>query len=344
MTRSFEFGLNSFGDITVGPNGAPLPHAQVIRNVIDEGVLADEVGVDVFGVGEHHRSDFAVSSPEVVLGAIGARTKKIRLGSAVTVLSADDPVRVFQRFSTLDALAHGRAEIMLGRGAFTEPFPLFGYDISQYGALFDEKLELFAMLIRSQSITWRGGTRPALTNQRVYPPLETGSLRTWIAVGATPESVLRAARYDLPMMLGIVSGDPQRFMPFIEIYHQAFEKLGRPVLPVGVHSPGYVADTDALAREEFWAAYKPLRDRIGGERRLPPITPAQFSVEVDRGALYVGSPETVARKIASTVNRLGIARFDLKYSTGTLSHEKLLRSIELYGAKVIPLVRDLLAA
>jgi probable LLM family oxidoreductase len=343
VEQQVEFGLTSFGDVTATPDGASLTQAQVIRDVIDEAVLADQVGVDAFGIGEHHRPDFAVSAPEVVLGAIAARTQNIRVGSAVTVLSADDPVRVFQRFSTLGAIARGRAEVMLGRGAFTEPFPLFGYELSQYGTLFDEKLDLFAMLIRQDKVTWRGNTRPALTAQSVYPRLERGPLSTWLAVGATPESVLRAARYDLPMMLGIVGGDPLRFMPFVEIYKQAFEKLGRPRLPVGVHSAGYVADSDTAAREEFWAAYKPLRDRIGGERRMPPITPAQFSNEIEAGSLYVGSPETVARKIAKTLEDLGALRFDMKYSTGALTHGRLLHSIELYGSRVIPRVREMLA-
>jgi probable LLM family oxidoreductase len=336
-----ELGLTSFGDITAGPDDHPLTHAQVIRNVVEEAVLADEMGVDVFGVGEHHRSDFAVSSPETVLAVIAGRTRRIRLGSAVTVLSSDDPVRVFQRFSTLHAATSGRAEVILGRGAFTESFPLFGYDISQYGTLFDEKLDLFALLIRRDRVSWKGNTRSPLSGQRIYPPLE-GALRTWLAVGATPESVLRAARYDLPLMLGIVGGDAGRFKPFVEIYHQAFQKLGTPAQALGVHSPGYVADTDALAREEFWTAYKPLRDRIGAERRVAPIDRAKFDVEVDRGALYVGSPETVARKIVTTVKDLGASRFDVKYSTGHLPHEKLLHCIELYGRKVIPLVRDML--
>ena len=340
MSDPFELGLNTFGDVTAGPDGQLLPQAQVLRDILEEGVLADAVGVDSFGVGEHHRDDFAVSAPEVLLAAIGARTGRIRLGSAVTVLSSDDPVRVFQRFSTLHALLRGRVEVILGRGAFKESFPLFGYPLSQYGALFDEKLDLFAALIRGSTVTWRGQLRPALTNQHVYPALESGVLRTWVAVGATPESVLRAARYDLPLMLGIVGGDPQRFQPFVEIYRQAFEKLKRPMQALGVHSPGYVAETDARAREEYWVAYKPHRDRIGADRGWPPIERPQFDLEVERGSLYVGSPETVARRIVTTAKALGVGRFDLKYSVGALSHEQLLHSIELYGRRVIPRVRE----
>jgi probable LLM family oxidoreductase len=343
MAQQLELGLDTFGDITAGADGRLLPHAQVIRNVVDEAVLADRLAVDFIGVGEHHRADFAVSSPDVVLAAIAGRTSRIRLGSSVTVLSSDDPVRVFQRFATLDAVSNGRAEVILGRGSFTESFPLFGYELSQYEKLFEEKLDLFAALIWQESVTWRGTTRPALTNQRVFPPIEAGSLKTWIGVGGSPESVVRAARYDMPMMLAIIGGQPIRFKSYVDLYHRAFDQLGKPVQPIGVHSPGYVADTDAQAREEFWPDYKRMRDRIGAERGWPPMARAEFDQEADQGSLYVGSPETVARKIAATAKALGISRFDLKYSAGPLPHEKLMRCIELYGEQVIPLVRDMLA-
>jgi probable LLM family oxidoreductase len=312
----------------------------VIRNVIEEAVLADEVGVGFFGIGEHHRPDFAVSSPEVVLSVIAGQTKQIRLGSATTVLSSDDPVRVFQRFSTLNAASSGRAEVILGRGWFTESFPLFGYEISEYDSLFEEKLDLFAALIRQDTVTWKGKRRPPLTKRYVFPPLEVRPLKTSVAVGATPESVLRAARYDMPMILAVIGGEPQRFTPLIDLYRLAFERLGRPMQPIGVHSTGYVADTDAQAREEMWGYYKAMRDRIGAERAWPPIDRAKFDVEADRGSLYVGSPETVARKIANTAKVLDVSRFDMKYSVGALPHEKLMRSIELYGSKVIPIVRE----
>ena len=208
QTDQLELGLDTFGDVTSAADGAPLSHAQVIRNVIDEAVLADSLGIDFFGLGEHHRGDFAVSSPEVVLAAIAARTKRIRLGSAVTVLSSDDPIRVFQRFATLDAVSNGRAEVILGRGSFTESFPLFGFELDQYENLFEEKLDLFAALISEQAVTWHGTLRPPLTSQRVFPPIETGTLKTWIGVGGSPESVVRAARYGLPLMLAIIGGDP----------------------------------------------------------------------------------------------------------------------------------------
>jgi alkanesulfonate monooxygenase SsuD/methylene tetrahydromethanopterin reductase-like flavin-dependent oxidoreductase (luciferase family) len=249
---------------------------------------------------------------------------------------------VFQRFSTLQAASNGRAEIILGRGSFTESFALFGYELSQYGALFDEKLDLFAALVRRHAVSWQGKTCAPLKNLPVFPAIEAGTLKTWIAVGATPDSVLRAARHGMPMMLAIIGGEPQRFKPFVELYHRAFEKLRRPVQAIGVHSTGYVADTDAAAREELWPCYKQLRDQIGTERGWSPIGKATFDLEADRGSLYVGSPETVARKIVMLAKALPIARFNMKYSSGPLPHDKLLRSIELYGSKVIPMVRDML--
>jgi probable LLM family oxidoreductase len=343
MAQKFEFGLDTFGDVTIGPDGKVVAHAQAIRDVIDEGVLADQVGVDAFGVGEHHRPDFSVSAPEVVLAAIAGRTRRIHLGSAVTVLSSDDPIRVFERFSTLNAASNGRAEVTLGRGSFIESFPLFGYDLSQYEVLFEDKLDLFAALIRSDTVTWEGQTRPPLKNQRVFPPIENGRLRTWIGVGGSPESVVRAARYELPLALAIIGGDPARFKPFVDLYHRAFAQLGKPAQPVAVHSPGYVADTDERAREEYWQGYKAMHDRIGAERGWPPMARGAFDQEVARGALHVGAPETVARKIAKTAKALGIVRFDLKYSAGTLAHDKLMHCIELYGTKVMPLVREMLA-
>lgn len=271
-----ELGLDTFGDITAGPDGLPLPYAQVIRNVVDKAVLADELGVEFFGVGEHHRADFAISAPEVVLAAIAGRTRRIHLGSAVTVLSSDDPVRVFQRFSTLNAASNGRAEVILGRGSFTESFPLFGYDLGQYDQLFEEKLELFSALITQERVTWNGKTRAALTNQRVFPTIESGSLKTWIGVGGSPESVVRAARYGMPMMLAIIGGSPGRFAPYTELYHRSLEQLGKSEQPIGVHSPGYVADTDQRAREEFWPAFKVMHDRIGAERGWGPLRRADF--------------------------------------------------------------------
>ena len=340
---SLELGLDTFGDVTTGSDGAPLPQAQVLRDVVEEAVLADSLGIDFIGVGEHHRADFAISSPEVLLAAIASRTKRIRLGSAVTVLSSDDPIRVFQRFSTLDAVSGGRAEVILGRGSFTESFPLFGYELRDYERLFEEKLDLFAALLTQGDITWSGTTRAPLSNQQVFPKIEHGSLKTWIGVGGSPESVVRAVQYDLPLMLAIIGGDPTRFTPYVELYRRAYAQIGKPVQPIGVHSPGYVADTDQQAREQLWPDYKVMRDRIGKERGWPPMERKEFDQEADFGSLYVGSPQTVARKIAATAKALGLSRFDMKYSAGSLRHDRMMRSIELYGRQVIPLVRELLA-
>jgi probable LLM family oxidoreductase len=339
-----DFGLDTFGDVTEEPDGRPRSQAQVLRDVVAQGVLADQVGVDAFGVGEHHRDDFAVSAPEVVLAAIASRTDRILLGSAVTVLSSDDPVRVFERFATLDAVSGGRAEVTLGRGSFTESFPLFGYDLGQYEVLFEEKLDLFTQVRREQPVSWSGTTRPPLRDQRVFPATESGALRTWVGVGGSPESVVRAATHGLPLMLAVIGGDPTRFRPLVDLYRRALDQLGAPALPVGVHSPGHVGSTDEQAREELYRHFKVTRDRIGAERGWPPLTRAEFEREAGpTGSLYVGSPETVARKIARTVSSLDVQRFDLKYSNGTLPHELSMRAIELYGTAVIPRVRELLA-
>jgi probable LLM family oxidoreductase len=343
VTTPLELGLDTFGDITVGQDGRQRTHAEVIRGVIAEAELADALGIDVIGVGEHHRPDFAVSAPEVLLAAIAGRTNRIKLGSAVTVLSSDDPVRVYQRFATLDAASSGRAEIILGRGSFTESFPLFGYRLDQYELLFEEKLELFAALLEGGPVTWSGKTRSPLTNQRVYPTPDSGTLKTWVGVGGSPESVVRAARYGFPLVLAIIGGDPRRFSQYVALYHRALDQFGHERLPVAVHSPGHVADTDEAAREQFWPAFKAMHDRIGGERGWPPITRANFEQEVERGSLYIGSPETVAKKIANTSKLLGLSRFNMKYSAGTLSHEHMMRCIDLFGREVMPRVRAILA-
>jgi probable LLM family oxidoreductase len=339
-----ELGLDTFGDVTESADGEPVSQAQTIRDVIDEGILADDVGVDFFGVGEHHRADFAVSSPEMVLASIASRTQTIRLGSAVTVLSSDDPVRVYQRFATLDAASSGRAEVILGRGSFTESFPLFGFDLARYDELFEEKLDLFVELMNEGEVTWSGSMRASLEGQRVYPTTESGSVKAWVGVGGSPESVVRAAHHGLPLVLAIIGGDPRRFGPYVDLYRRALSEFGHGPLPMAVHSPGYVADSDDQAREELWPYFKEVRDRIGASRGWPPMTRAQFDQESSAdGSLYVGSAETVATKIARTVAALHVDRFDLKYSSGRLPHEKLMRTIELYGTEVVPMVRELLA-
>jgi probable LLM family oxidoreductase len=341
MPHAIELGVDTFGDVTVDNDGRLLTQAETLRHVVDEGALADQVGLAFFGVGEHHRKDFSISAPEVMLAAIAARTTRIHLGSAVTVLSTDDPVRVFQRFSTLNAISNGRAEVIVGRGSFTESFPLFGYDLAHYEDLFEEKLSLFAELLKPEPVTWSGQLRASLSGQTIYPPSETGTLRTWVAVGGSPQSVVRAAHYGFPLMLAIIGGNPQRFTAYTDLYKQMCERYGKPVGPIGIHSPGHVAATDEQAKEELWPHYEGLMNRIGAERGWQPIGRAHFEREAGpEGALFVGSPETVAEKIVRTVKVLGLSRFDLKYSNGTLPHDKLMTSIELYGTKVVPLVRE----
>jgi probable LLM family oxidoreductase len=343
MADSIELGLDTFGDVTVGADGTPLTQAHTLRNVVEQGVLADQVGLDFIGVGEHHRPDFAISAPEVMLAAIAARTSRIHLGSSVTVLSTDDPVRVFERFSTLNAISSGRAEVIVGRGSFTESFPLFGYDLSLYEQLFEEKLNLFVELLKGEPVTWSGRLRGGLTNQKVYPPSDTGTITTWVAVGGSPESVVRAAYYGLPLMLAIIGGSPQRFAPWAELYRERLQRFNKPVQPIGVHSPGHVSNTDDQAREELFPHHMAMMNRIGAERGWPPSGAREFEHAAGPdGAVYVGSPETVAKKIVSTVKTLGLSRFDLKYSNGTLPHDLQMRSIELYGTKVVPMVREML--
>jgi probable LLM family oxidoreductase len=343
-TFPYVFGLDTFGDVTHDAEDRPLSHAQTIRNVVDQGILADEVGVDFFGIGEHHTDDFPMSAGDVVLSAIAARTACIRLGSAVTVLSSDDPVRVFQRYSTLDAVSGGRAEVILGRGSSIESFPLFGYDLADYEELFEEKTNLFAELVKGGPVTWQGKTRASLFDRDVVPHTESGPIPTWIGVGGNPESVVRAARYGFSLMLAIIGGPPARFVPFSRLFEQALERFGQPARPVGVHSPGHVAATDERAREEFWPRYLEVIRRVSRTRGFAIPTEHAFMNEIGpQGALYVGSPETVARKIAANLPALGATRFDLKYGMGGLSHDALMTNIELYGTQVIPRVRELLA-
>src|ERR1700754_2584936 len=328
-------GLDSFGDVPLDDSGNLVTHAAAIRQVIDEAVLADQLGVDVIALGEHHRPEYSISTPETVLAAIAARTSRIKLASGVTVLSSDDPVRVFQRFATVDALSHGRAEVILGRGSFTESFPLFGYDLSDYDVLFEEKIELFAKLLDEKPVTWKGTVRAPLKDADVFPKTDSGRLSTWVGVGGSPPSVVRTARYGLPPMLAIIGGTPTRFAPYIDLYRRATEQFGTTAHPVGMHSPGFIADTDDEAREVFWPGYRTIRDRIGALRGWPPIRRSEYDAEIERGSMYIGSPETVARKIAHAVRTLGVGRFDLIYSSGPQPVSARLRAVELYGAKVI---------
>ena len=336
-------GLDTFGDAPL--DGAPGNHAETLREVVAEAVLADRVGVDYIGLGEHHRADYAISAPDVVLAAIAGQTERIRLGTGVTVLSSDDPIRVYQRFATLDAVSNGRAEVQLGRGSFIESFGLFGLELSDYDRLFSEKLDLFAALQHEQPVTWEGSIRPPLAGQQVYPTTAAGKVPAWVGVGGTPESVVRAARYGMPLMLAVIGGSPAGFVPLAGLYRDALGQLGLPELPIGMHSPGHVAATDELAREHLYPHQAELYTRLGRERGWPPYSRIQFEQAASpQGALFVGSPETVAQKIAWAARTLGLSRFQLKYSVGALPHAQRLESVRLYGEEVVPRVRELLAA
>lgn len=337
-----KFGLDTFGDMTVDDSGKPKSAGQVIRDLVDQAVLADELGLHSINIGEHHRDDFAVSAPDTVLAGIATVTKNIQLGSGVTVLSSEDPVRVYQRFATIDALSNGRAQITAGRGSFIESFPLFGFELSDYAVLFEERLELLVELLKEKPVTWSGTTRAGLTNQEVYPKTERGAIPLRVGVGGSPESVIRAARLGIPMALAIIGGDPARFAPFSRLYLESLQKLGKDPLPVSIHSPGHIADTDEQAIEELWPHYQAMFGRIGRERGWGPTTKAHYLQEVQHGSLYVGSVETVAQKIAYAIRSVGASRFDLKYSNGPLTHSKLMHSIELYATKVVPRVNELL--
>jgi probable LLM family oxidoreductase len=341
---TLEFGLDSFLPVTVDQAGLPISGDQVIRNTVAEAVLADAVGIDSFNIGEHYRTEFMDSAGHVVLAAIASRTERIRLGTSVTVLSTQDPVRLYTNFSTLDAVSNGRAQLIVGRGSLTDSFPLFGFDLADYEELFEEKLDLLVRLLRDQPVTWAGNFRSALSNEFVSPPIPEGHIPTWLGVGGSPQSVVRAARFGLPLMLAIIAGKPERFAPYVELYKRALEQHGQQDLPIGVHSLGFVADTDEEALEIQWPYYKEQFEWAARERGWRPPTYEQFLVEVDHGSMYVGSPETVANRIATTMQMLSLSRVDLLYAGGRVPHDRRMATIELYGRDVIPRVRELLAA
>ncbi|WP_182353632.1 LLM class flavin-dependent oxidoreductase [Flaviflexus huanghaiensis] len=341
--KDVEFGLNTFGDMTVDADGHPKSSAQVIRDVVEEAVLADSLGIDAIGLGEHHRDDYAISAPDMILAAIASRTNHIKLGTAVTVLSSEDPLRVFERFATLDAVSRGRAEVVVGRGSFTESFPLFGYKLSDYTTLFEEKFEIFTETLKERPIRWSGQHRAPIEGAMLMPRTENG-LSAWVGVGGSPESVIRSVRRGIPMMLAVIGGAPARFRPFVDLYERAQKEFGVDTpMPLGMHSPGHVADTDEQARAELWEPFRANRIRIGRERGWDDPTYESFVEEIEHGALFVGSPETVAQKISENVRILGLDRFDFKYSNGPMPHEQLMTSLELYGTKVLPRVKDILS-
>lgn len=338
----YTFGINSFGDIVKDGDGELQSYAESIRQVVKEAKLADKLGVDIMAVGEHHREEYAISSPETVLAGMATVTKNIKLSSAVTVLSSDDPVRVYQRFATVDALSGGRAQIILGRGSFTESFPLFGYDLRDYDILFEEKFDLFSKVRTEKPVTWSGTTRPALEDADIFPKTEKGSIETFVGIGGSPQSVVRAAAYDIPPIFAIIGGSPDRFKPYVELYHRSVEEFGYKAHSVGIHSPGYIAETDKEAVKKAFPLFKESMDKIGKTRGWPQMTYEQFKQEVEHGSMYVGSPETVAKKIARSLQSVGAHRFDLVYGFGPVPAEDRLKTIELYGSKVIPMVKDIL--
>jgi probable LLM family oxidoreductase len=341
-----ELGVYTFAEVTPDPaTGRTITPAERLRELVEEIELADQVGLDVFGVGEHHRPDFAVSSPAVVLAAAAERTSRIRLTSAVSVISSDDPVRVFQDFSTLDLLSGGRAEIMAGRGSFIESFPLFGYDLRDYDELFAEKLDLLLALRRSEHVTWSGRHRAPLDGLGVYPRPLQDELPVWVAVGGTPQSVVRAATLGLPMALAIIGGMPERFVPFVDLYRRKSADAGHdPVPPVSINSHGFVADTSQRAADESFGPFAAMMNRIGRERGWPPASRADFDASRTlRGASFVGSPQEVVEKILFQHELFGHERFLIQFSVGTLPHRSVMRSIELFGTEVAPVVRAELA-
>jgi probable LLM family oxidoreductase len=343
-----ELGIYSFGERTrEAGTGRHISATERLRDLVEEIVLAEQVGLDVYGVGEHHRPDYVVSAPAVVLAAAAARTSRIRLTSAVTVLSSDDPVRVYQQFATLDLLSGGRAEVMAGRGSFIESFPLFGYDLHDYDSLFAEKLELLLALRDQERPHWTGRHRPPLDGRGVYPRPEHGPLPVWIAVGGTPASVVRAATLGLPMALAIIGGLPERFVPFVSLYRQSAQDAGHDAatLPVSINGHGFIADTDQDAADAAWPPYFDTMGRIGRERGWPPPTRDRYEAEREpRGALMVGSPPQVIDKILFQHELFGHQRFLMQMTVGTMPHAQVMRSIELFGSVVAPAVRRAVGA
>ncbi|CAM2913716.1 LLM class flavin-dependent oxidoreductase [Paenibacillus sediminis] len=339
-----EIGVSTFVETTPDvKTGEVISHAQRLREVVEEIVLADRVGLDVFGVGEHHRKDYAASSPAVVLAAAASQTTRIRLTSAVTVLSSADPVRVFQDFATLDAISNGRAEIMAGRGSFIESFPLFGYDLNDYDELFDEKLELLLKIRESEKVTWRGGHRPAINNLGVYPRPVQNPLPVWIGSGGNQESVIRAGLLGLPLVLAIIGGSPLQFAPLVQLYKKAAAHAGHDAsrLPVGSHSHGFIAEDTQVAADKFFPSTQASMNVLGRERGWGHYSRATFdAARRFEGALYVGDPETVAEKIIHLRKVVGITRFMLHVPVGTMPHEDVMRAIELLGTEVAPRVRE----
>lgn len=339
-----ELGISTFVETTPDPQtGELISHAERIRQVVEEIVLADQVGLDVYGVGEHHRSDYAASSPATILAAAAARTNNIRLTSAVTVLSSDDPVRVYQQFATVDAISNGRAEIMAGRGSFIESFPLFGYDLADYDELFDEKLELLLKLTKDEIIDWEGKHRPSIKGRGIYPRPVQDPLPVWIGSGGNQQSVARAGVLGLPLVLAIIGGSPYHFAPLVELYKRAATRSGHDAdkLPVASHSHGFIADTTELAAEQFYPSTAAVMNQLGKERGWSSYNRQTYDyMKGVEGALYVGDPEYVAQKIINLRKHVGITRFMLHMPVGTMPHDQVMHGIELFGKVTAPIVRE----
>lgn len=338
----FEFGLNSFGENATDGDRV-MTDAETVRLLVEEAQLAESVGLDVFSVGEHYRDGNNDSATPVILAAAAQATTTIGLGTSVTVLSTQDPVRLYQEFSTVDALSNGRAQLVVGRASAIESFPLFGYDITEYEELFEEKLELFMRLQREDAVTWSGRFRSPLTGQRLHPRMPEGGIPTWIGIGGSPDSVIRAARYGLPLMMAIIGGRPERFAGHAELYLRALKQFGQPELPIGQHSIGMIGDSDDEARDLYWKYWEPVVTQISEERGFYPPTLERYREEAGTGSLFIGSPETVARKIAFVARANHLSRFDLKYDLLHLPRAVRERSIRLLGEQVAPRVRELLA-
>lgn len=341
--NKLQFGLDTFGDLAYKDDTNELmSYEESLQMIIKEAILADELGIDVLALGEHHRKEYSISSPDTVLAALSQVTKNIILGTGVTVLSSDDPVRLYERFATIDALSNGRAQIMLGRGSFIESFPLFGYDLKDYNELFEEKIALLNELLKNEPVTWEGTFTQSLDNIQVYPKLQK-RLDVQVGVGGSPDSIIRAAKYGFPVMLAIIGGEPTRFKPYVDLYQRAAQQFGQPNHPLGMHSHGVIADTEEEAYEIAYEYIKGAMDTIGKERGWAPMNRQRFDFEVEHGSYYVGTPETVAQKIARMIKAVGVQRFDLIYGIGGHKQKDRFKTIQLYGEKVIPRVKEILS-
>lgn len=337
-----ELGVGMFGDLHINKQGEVQPAAQRLQELIEEIKLMDEVGLDFYGIGEHHRPDYAVSTPEIILASAASVTKKIKLGSAVSVLSSADPVKLYQSFATIDLISNGRAELVAGRGSFIESFPLFGYDLKDYDELFEEKLDLLLQINDNEQISWKGKFRPALKNQQVLPRAVNNHLNIWVAIGGTPESVLRAAKYGLPVIFAIIGGSPSQFKPLFEYYKKAYEQFGHDMnkFQVGVHMHSFFGEDSKKVSEEYYPLYSAQMNRVGASRGWPPYQPQQYAAgRSSNGHLIIGDANEAIDKILHMHELFGLTRFSAHMDVGGPSHTYMMKSIEIFGTKIAPKVR-----